>query len=101
MAIKKTPKSKQTTKVPTKAKSRTGKAATPQRGAKSRSKGAKRVSAKPRTLEEQLLERIAKDSEKLLEDFIQKQYEALSDFASDIVVITAKRLLEINRRGTS
>ena len=64
----------------------------------------KRVKAKPRrarkapsrakTPEDQLLAQISKDSEKLLEDFIQKQYAALSDFASDIVVATAKRLLE-------
>ena len=97
MANKKTPKAKPMTKVPTRAKSQAAKAATPKRSVKPRSGSAKKASVKARTPEQQLLERIAKDSEVLLDNFIQKQYEALSDFASDIVVVTAKRLLE-NRK---
>lgn len=55
---------------------------------------AKRATTKAKTPEDQLLAQISKDTEKLLESFIQKQYAELSNFASDIVVATAKRLLE-------
>jgi hypothetical protein len=55
---------------------------------------AKKAPAKGPSAEDQLLSQISKDTEKLLEGFIQKQYAALSDFASDVVVATAKRLLE-------
>ncbi len=62
--------------------------------AKSKPRGAKKSSARAQSPEDQLLAQISKDSEKLLEEFIQKQYAALSEFASDIVVATARRLLE-------
>ena len=59
---------------------------------------AKKGSKKGLSDEELLLSKISKDVEKMLETFIQKQYAALSDFASDVVVSTAKRLLEDNKR---
>lgn len=62
--------------------------------AKAKPRGSKKSAARTASPEDQLLAQISKDSEKLLEEFIQKQYAALSDFASDIVVVTARRLLE-------
>ena len=62
--------------------------------AKAKPSRAKKTRARAKSPEDQLLAQISKDTEKMLEDFIQKQYAALSDFASDIVVATASRLLE-------
>jgi len=62
--------------------------------AKAKPSRAKKTRARAKSPEDQLLAQISKDTEKMLEDFIQKQYAALSDFASDIVVATARRLLE-------
>jgi hypothetical protein len=61
---------------------------------KSKKRGAKKAPSRAKSPEDQLLAQLSRDTEKLLEDFIQKQYAALSDFASDIVVSTAKRLLQ-------
>ncbi len=79
MAAKKASKTKSTTKA---------------KKSKAKPRAARRAASKATSPEDQLLAQISKDSEKLLEEFIQKQYAALSDFASDIVVATARRLLE-------
>jgi hypothetical protein len=73
-------------------KSRTG-----IKSVKAKARGAKKAPSRAKSPEDQLLAQISKDTEKLLEDFIRKQYAALSDFASDIVVSTAKRLLESHK----
>jgi hypothetical protein len=75
-----------------KATKKTTRTTAPKAPAKTRR--AKKGSKKALSGEDQLLAQISKDIEKMLENFIQKQYAALSDFASDIVVSTAKRLLE-------
>ena len=79
MAAKKASKTKSTTKA---------------KKTKAKPRAAKKTASKSASPEDQLLAQISKDSEKLLEEFIQKQYAAMSDFASDIVVATARRLLE-------
>ncbi len=64
---------------------------------KAKTRAAKKAPSRAKSPEDQLLAQLSRDTEKLLEDFIQKQYAALSDFASDIVVSTAKRIVQNHR----
>jgi len=69
-------------------------ARTPAKKAPAKARKGKKAPGKAASADDRLLADISKDVDKLLEAFLQKQYEALSDFASDIVVATAKQLME-------